>query len=154
MGEAGYPAIQDVIPHRGRMIFLTGIVDHTKDSTTCVVEVGEDALFREPGGLIPAWVGLEYMAQCVAVHGGLRARATGQPVKVGFFVGSRRIEVHTEGFSPGQVIEVKANHLLGESSFFSFACSLRDRKSGTLLMEGNLNVFQSGDLNASEPNLS
>ena len=154
MGEAGYPEIEKVIPHRGRMIFLTGIVDHTKDSTTCVVEVGEDALFREPGGLVPAWVGLEYMAQCIAAHGGLRARAPGEPVKIGFFVGSRRIDVHTEGFSPGQVLEVRANHLLGESGFFSFACSLRDRKSGALLMEGNLNVFLSEDLKASEPNPS
>lgn len=154
MDEVGYPEIEKAIPHRGRMIFLAGIVDHTKDSTTCVVEVGEDSLFREPGGLVPAWVGLEYMAQCVAAHGGLRARATGQPVKVGFFVGSRRIDVHTGGFSPGQVIEVRAKHLLGERGFFSFACSLRDRKSGALLMEGNLNVFLSEDLEASVPNPS
>jgi len=146
MPEGPYPPVAELLPHAGRMVFLTDVVEHDENGTACVAEIGEDAPFRGAGGLVPAWVGIEYMAQCIAAHGGLKARAEGRHVKVGFFVGSRRIDIYTAGFSPGQVLEVRAGHVMGTSGFFAFACSVRDKASGALLMEGHLNVFLSDDL--------
>ena len=143
MSEGAYPAVAEVLPQAGRMVLLTAIVEHAEDGTSCVVEIGEDDPFREAGGLVPAWVGLEYMAQCVAAHGGLRARETGGPVRIGFVAGSRRLDVLTAGFSPGQVLEVRARLLAGGSRLLTFACSLRDRASGALFMEGDLQVILS-----------
>jgi 3-oxoacyl-[acyl-carrier-protein] synthase-1 len=136
-----YPAVREVVPHAGRMVLLSEVVDDDPDQTACRVEVGEDAFLREPGGLVPAWVGVEYMAQCVAAHAGLRARARGEPVEIGFLLGSRRLDIYTSGFAPGQVLEVRARRQWGDRQLGSFACTLRDAVAGTLLVEGHLTVY-------------
>jgi predicted hotdog family 3-hydroxylacyl-ACP dehydratase len=153
MADRSYPAVAEVVPHSGAMVLLTRVDDHVEHQTTCLVEIGEDTCFRQPGGLVPAWVGLEYMAQCVAVHAGLRARANGEPVKIGLLLGSKRIDFRTAAFSPGQVLEVKARRLWGDKNLGSFACSVVDAGSGTPLVEGTLSVLLAEDVGtlAEEP---
>jgi predicted hotdog family 3-hydroxylacyl-ACP dehydratase len=77
------------------MVLLTAIRDHRPDRTACTVEIPEYAAFRGPDGLVLSWVGIEYMAQCIAAHRGLRSRANGEPIKVGFLVGSKRVAFRT-----------------------------------------------------------
>lgn len=143
--------VAELLPHRAPMILLDAILEHTADRTVCVVTIGDDALFREPGGLVPAWVGLEHMAQCVAAHAGLRARAAGDPPPVGFLIGSRRVLFHAAGFAPGQALTVTATHLCGDSGLTglgSFACSVHDAGTGTVLAEGTLSVYLPKDLDS------
>src|SRR5436309_13218736 len=96
-----YPGIEEVLPQAGRMVLLTRIVGHSQERTTCAVEISTTSPFYDGQGGVPAWVALEYMAQCVAAHGGLRARAAGDPVTIGFLLGSRFVALHTDGFRPG-----------------------------------------------------
>jgi predicted hotdog family 3-hydroxylacyl-ACP dehydratase len=135
-----YPRIEDVLPQAGRMVLLTRIVGHTDRRTTCVVEISAASTFADADGGVPAWVAIEYMAQCVAAHGGLRARAAGDPVTPGFLLGSRSIALHTPRFVPGQRLEVEAAHVWGKDDFFSFACAVRDAETGATLVEGTLAV--------------
>lgn len=130
----------EVLPHAGPMVLLTAIRDHTPDRTACTVEIREYAAFRGPDGLVPSWVGIEYMAQCIAAHRGLRSRANGEPIKVGFLVGSKRVAFRTPGFTPGQVLEVTARHLWGERELGAFVCSILDLADGAMLVEGTLTV--------------
>jgi predicted hotdog family 3-hydroxylacyl-ACP dehydratase len=135
-----YPPIEDVLPQTGRMVLLTAITGHTDRRTTCVVDISPASTFADPDGGVPAWVALEYMAQCIAAHGGLRARAAGDRVTPGFLLGSRSITLHTTRFHAGQQLEVEAAHVWGEHDFFSFACAVRDATTGTTLVEGTLAV--------------
>ena len=136
-----FPPVADVLPHRGRMVLLSRVLEHSVERTVCSVEIDVDAPFLEPTGLVPAWIAVEYMAQCVAAHAGLCARAKGEPVKIGFLIGSRRLEFRTDGFRVGQVLAVEATHVWGESESALFACRLLAHGSGAPLVEGNLNVF-------------
>lgn len=148
-GDGSSPIpVAGLLPHRAPMILLDAVLEHTADRTVCVVTIGDDALFREPGGLVPAWVGLEHMAQCVAAHAGLRARAAGDPPPVGFLIGSRRVLFHAAGFAPGQALTVTAKHLWGDSGLGSFACSVHDAGTGTVLAEGTLSVYLPKDLDS------
>ena len=133
--------VADLLAHRPTMVLLEAVVQHSADRTVCVTTIGDNTIFRDAGGEVPAWVGLEYMAQCIAAHAGLRARADGKPPPVGFLIGSRRVAFHVAGFVPGQALIVTANHLWGETGLGSFACSVEDGGTGTLLAEGALNVF-------------
>jgi predicted hotdog family 3-hydroxylacyl-ACP dehydratase len=141
-----FPAVADVLPHAGRMLLLTRVVDHDEDRTTCLVALAEDSPFCGPDRLVPAWVGLEYMAQCVAAHAGLQARARGEPIRIGLLLGSRRIEIRTAAFAVGQALEVHARRLWAGRELGSFACRVVDRASGTLLVEGTLSVFLALDI--------
>lgn len=128
------------------MVLLSGILAHGPDRTRCFVTVREDSPFRQSTGLVPAWVGVEYMAQCVAAHEGLLARAKGDPIKIGFLIGSRAINFHEAGFRAGQSLDVTAQHLWGQERLGAFACSVADAESGTVLVEGTLNVFVPDDV--------
>jgi predicted hotdog family 3-hydroxylacyl-ACP dehydratase len=148
MSAASYPPVDAVLPQTGRMVLLTRIVRHTEERTTCAVEVSPASTFADPDGGVPAWVALEYMAQCIAAHGGLRARAACEPVTIGFLLGSRSITLHTPRFHPGQHLEVEAAHVWGEQDFFSFACTVRDAGTRATLVEGTLTVARATGFDA------
>ena len=72
-----FPPIRDRVPHSGPMVMLDEVLTHGEQATTCHVAIAARGLFREPDGSVPVWIGVEYMAQCIAVHAGLGQRATG-----------------------------------------------------------------------------
>lgn len=135
------PPVAEVLPQRGRMILLSSVLEHSADHTVCAVEVGADTPFLDASGMVPAWIGVEYMAQCVAAHAGLEAWAKAEAVRIGFLIGSRRLDFRTHGFRVGQRLTVQSTRTWGEQEFAMFACRLTDAASDVLLVEGNLNVF-------------
>jgi predicted hotdog family 3-hydroxylacyl-ACP dehydratase len=152
MSEARYPPVAEVLPHAGAMVLLSRIVRHADDQTVCAVDVSPASAFHVPGHGVPAWVGVEYMAQCIAAHGGLRARATREPVPVGVLLGSRAIEFHVDGFATGRRLHVDARRVWGRSELFAFACAVTDAATGAPLVAGSLTVrrVEAGDLAALE----
>lgn len=132
----------ELLPHAGRMVLLKEVREHGEDRAVCIVQIERDDPFLEANGLVPAWVALEYMGQCIAALAGLLARATGLPVKIGFLVGSRRVDFSTAGFRAGQRLEVSAVRVWGEREYASFACVVRDADTSTMLAQANLNVYQ------------
>ena len=102
MSRPEYPDVREVLPHAGRMALLSRVLAHDAEETVCSVEVQPGTLFSAEDGSVPVWVGIEYMAQCVAAHAGLEGHARGTPPRVGFLIGSRRIETRTPRFEPGR----------------------------------------------------
>jgi predicted hotdog family 3-hydroxylacyl-ACP dehydratase len=123
------------------MLLLSRVLEHAPERTVCAVEVNRSELFRDPDGGVPGWVGLEYMAQCVAAHGGLVARACGATFRPGLFLGSRRVRLHVDRFDAGQVLHVTVRHHRGDSGLLSFDCELRDAGGGAALAEGRLSFY-------------
>src|SRR5215831_3762484 len=111
VGSAMHPPLRDILPHAGSMILLAAILEHSQESTTCLVTVGEHDVFAAADGAVPAWIGLEYIAQCIAAHGGLHARSLGEEIRIGFLLGSRRLEVRASEFRPGQRLAVRVEHV-------------------------------------------
>ena len=149
MNERPLPSVAEILPQRGRMMLLSSVLEHSEDETVCAVEVAADTLFVEASGTVPAVMGVEYMAQSVAAHAGLRAWARGEPARVGFLIGSRRLDFRTRsGFRVGQRLVVRVSHVWGEEEYAMFACRLIDVASQATLVEGNLNVFLPRSLDA------
>ena len=137
-----FPPVAEVVPQRGRMMLLSSVLEHSDQHTVCAVEVGTDSPFLETGGTVPALIGVEYMAQCVAAHAGLQRWAKGEAPRVGFLIGSRRLDVRSPtGFRAGQRLIVHVRRAWGEEEFAVFACRLIDAPSQAILVQGNLNVF-------------
>jgi predicted hotdog family 3-hydroxylacyl-ACP dehydratase len=128
------------------MVLLGRVTSHVGDVTVCAAEIEDDALLRSPSGDVPAWMGLEYMAQCIAAHSGLRGLGGGEPPRVGFLVGSRRITFHARSFRRGQRLTVQARWVWGGAQgMVAFDCSIADADTGALLAEGRLSCFTPGD---------
>lgn len=149
MCEPGLPMIEEILPHEGAMVLLSRVLSHHGDLTVCAVNVDESGMFRDESGAVPVWVGIEYMAQCVAAHAGLVARAAGEQPRPGFLLGGRRVTFHVARFQRGERLRVNVRRVWGgPGGMASFDCSLEDGTTGTLLAEGRLNCVVIEDVEA------
>ena len=122
------------------MRLLERVESHDGEVTRCRALPAASRWFRTAAGEIPAWVGVEYMAQCAAVHGGLRGRAHGEAPRPGLFVGSRRLAFRCASFAPDTALFVTARLAAGRGDSLAFDCTVEDPAGGPPLVEGRLNV--------------
>ena len=148
-----FPPTRELLPHAGGMVLLGSVLDHGPTHTVCSVDTAESELFCESDGRIPAWLAIEYMAQCIGVHVGLEKQARGEGPNVGFFVGSRRIALHADRFEPGERLRVRADALRTGGAFVVFACRVEREADAFLVAEGPVNVFEPRDPQALFANL-
>jgi predicted hotdog family 3-hydroxylacyl-ACP dehydratase len=94
--------IEFYVPHRGPMLLLNRLLVVESEFAVAEVIVPFDGLFVRAGG-VPAWVGLEYMAQTIAAWAGQR----GGQAKIGFLLGSRRFQAHYAHWLSGWVLQVQ-----------------------------------------------
>lgn len=133
-----FPPIESLVLHRGTMLLVSAILEHEADLTTCSGEIARDSVVVK-GGRVGRWVAIEYMAQTIAVHAGLSAWERNEPVKLGFLIGSRRVEFR-RALHVGQAVAATARRVWGQANLGLFACTLRDRVTGDVIAEGELSV--------------
>lgn len=62
--------IAELLPHAGDMILIDQILAFDEEQIHTRLTVKPDGLFNLPDGSLPAWVGIELMAQSVAAFAG------------------------------------------------------------------------------------
>ncbi|MFT3806171.1 hypothetical protein [Arenimonas sp.] len=136
-------AIADVVPHAGAMLFLDQLISQDEDSVVAEAGVDEEHLFATPEG-VPGWVGIEFMAQAIAAWAGCRARARGEPVRIGFLLGTRRYECRLQHFAFGSRLRIEVRReIFGDNGLGMFACRLFH--AGEEIACANLSVFEPRD---------
>jgi predicted hotdog family 3-hydroxylacyl-ACP dehydratase len=136
-----FPPVSEILPQRAPMMLLSSVLEHSEQHTVCAVEVRLDSPGLDADGTVPVLMGIEYMAQGVAAHAGLRGWANGEGPRVGFLIGARRLEFRrSAGFRVGQRLIVEVTRTWGEEEFAMFECRLLD-DSRAIVVEGHLNVF-------------
>ncbi len=97
------------VPPADRLVWLDRIVDHGDEWLEAEVTVRRESLLADETG-VGGWVGIEYMAQAVAAWAGVQARACGEPVKIGFLVGTRHYASRWPRFPLGSRLRVHVRH--------------------------------------------
>lgn len=146
-----FPDLEELLPHAGPMCLLDRVLRHEEHETICAVRPADSAVLALPDGRIPSTVALEWMAQCIAVHGGLRAREEGESPQPGLFLGARRATLPAGPFEADRELVVTARWVHGRGlGAHAFACTLRiaDNDGHPLLAGGTLNVMIVEDLSA------
>ncbi|MEH6626337.1 MAG: hotdog family protein [Motiliproteus sp.] len=134
--------VNELVPHSGSMSLLSKIVDYGEDWLYAEVQINNDSMFVDERG-VPAWIGLEYMAQAVAAHAGSQERKDGQAPKLGFLLGTRKYICSADYFSLGQVLSIKVQRVIqGENGLSAFQCFLHGEN---IEATASLNVFQPND---------
>lgn len=132
-------AVAEVVPHSGRMILIDEILDYSSSSLTACVTIRQSSLFLTPDNAVPAWVGIEYMAQAIAAWAGVQARLRGEPVKAGYLLGSRHYQASHPAFALDETLTIIVNKQYHEGELAVFDC----RISGSqVAVSATLNVFQ------------
>ena len=123
---SGFPPVASLVPHSGAMVLLDRVLSADDDNLCAEVRVDAGSMLCGADG-VGAWVGIEYMAQAIAAHAGWHALKRGEPVKVGFLLGSRKYEAARASFAPGSVLHVHVHRALqGENGLGAFECRIDD----------------------------
>lgn len=135
------PHPAELLPHRGRMLLIDRLLSHDGQATTCRVRADGEAWLAAEDGTLPAWLALEYMAQCLAADEGLRAREAGEPPVRGLLVGARHIELMRPRLAPGQALTVTTRRRRGRPGLGALRHEgeVRDAE-GRLLARGDVTV--------------
>ena len=137
--------IAELIPHSGAMCLLDGVLDWDVSRIRCMSRSHRDA--GNPlrvDGRLPALCGVEYAAQAMAVHGGLRGSVTGVKPKPGMLVSLRAVKFTRDYIEdlPGD-LQVEAVCLQADAGSLQYSFVVRHGE--TLLAEGRAAVVLAQD---------
>ena len=139
------PDIRSLVPHAGPMVLLDRVISVDEDSLCAEVGIRSDTLFCGPDG-VGAWIGIEYMAQAIAAWAGYTAHLRGEPVKLGFLLGTKRYECSRPIFVLGSVLRVHVQRVFqNENGLGSFECRIDDTQGR--LATATVTVFQPPNVN-------
>lgn len=138
--------IADVVPHTGDMIVLDHIETVEAERIVCVRTVQAGDLFVDTDGHLPAWTGIELMAQAIAAWAGCRARAEQRPVRLGFLLGTRHYTCNVEAFPAGTRLHVEAERSFhDDQGMGAFSCRI---EGPGIQATARLNVYSPLDADA------
>lgn len=100
------PPIEELIPHRGTMLLLDRVISFENASTTAEYTPHDDAWYADDQGNMPAWIGIELMAQTVASHVGLLKRHEDAPPKQGALLGTRSYRSSVPFFAANEALHI------------------------------------------------
>jgi len=136
-----FQPIEHYLPHRRGLLLIDRVLAADEETATCELTV-RDGLFAD-GGKVPAWVGIEYMAQAIAAWAGVRHVRHGTQPRPGFLLGSRRYTARASAFPIGQPLRVAVKcELLGDNGLGMFECSIRDAQTDETLAEARVSVYE------------
>lgn len=129
----------DVVPHAGPMILIDEIDDYSDNNLTARVTIRDSSLFLTEENIVPAWVGIEYMAQAIAAWSGIQARLRNKTVKVGYLLGSRHYHANEPSFLIGETLKVTVTKRYHEGELGAFDCEISNNRVSVV---ATLNVYQ------------
>lgn len=132
-------SVPELLPHSGTMILLDDAIEAGNGWVKSGVQIGEDSLFFLSSLGVPAWVGIEYMAQTVAMYSGIQSRRAGKDTNIGLLLGTRSYSVMTDYFVLGSYLTIHAHEVWQDGQMAVFECHIESSKC---LAKARINVLQ------------
>ncbi|MBO4699983.1 3-hydroxylacyl-ACP dehydratase [bacterium] len=106
----GENEIEEYLPHRGKMLLLSRIVNYDMDRRiiTGEYDITENCIFYEKdGGGIPSWVSFELMAQTVCALTGIAHKLFGRKVLPGMILSVTNFKTKTDWLKCGTTVKMR-----------------------------------------------
>ena len=138
--------VRELLPHREPMILIDEACGMEGQDFKAKVRVTPQSQFFDGAG-VPAWVGIEYMAQTVAAYAGAEGLALGGQIHVGMLLGTRDYVAEVPLFNNGQVLDVLVRKdLFQVNGVSSLHCRILE--AGRLLAQAQVTVIDIPDITA------
>ena len=138
--------VEGLIPHRQPMVLIDRACGMQDGCFVAEVDIRSDSPLGGADG-VPAYVGIEYMAQTVAAYAGAEGLEAGGRVQVGMLLGTRDYACAVPVFGWGQRLRVLVRKVLHQPGGISaLDCRIADASNGAELARAQLTVVQVGDL--------
>lgn len=140
-----------LLPHSGRMVLIDRITRYGDDFVEAGAQIKPDHILLA-GGILPYTAFIELMAQAVGAYAGIQAQKNARPVRLGFLLGTRKLEIFAQSVPVGTHLLATAHMSIQDAGGMGvFDCELRwtdapETSSGTLPSDGilaraSLNVY-------------
>jgi len=146
------------------MLLLDRILASSDETIRVAAQVDGAAWYADADGAMPAWIGVELMAQTTGAHIGLLALMGTAAARPGVLLGTRRYTMQTPRFAAASWLVIDAERVLWtEEGHGAYACTIRPlggtvtraspcvgmpEATDTVLAEGVIKVFQPADFAA------
>ena len=139
--------VSELVPHSDPMVLIDQVIDFETDKLSAQFTIQPNSRFYDDSiEGVDNVVAIEYMAQSIAALAGVRSRLKQEAVKLGFLLGTRKMELHRACFSLGETYQVEVEELyMDDSGLGSFHCSISGE--GHHVAEAKLSVFETNDQN-------
>ncbi|SAK58256.1 Beta-hydroxyacyl-(acyl-carrier-protein) dehydratase, FabA/FabZ [Caballeronia catudaia] len=139
-----FPPIESIIPHRGTMLLVDAVTSCGDETLTARASVRADAWYADERGAMPAWIGIELMAQSVAAHVSLLAMRGGERARPGVLLGTRSYHAHASAFACGARLVIGVRQVLrSEEGHGAYECTIEH--DGRRYADAVIKVFQPHD---------
>jgi predicted hotdog family 3-hydroxylacyl-ACP dehydratase len=115
--------IGELLPHGPKMTLLDHFREYSPQRSVATVTITPHSRFAEADG-VPAWVGIEYMAQTIAAHAGYEGRLRGRPPTIGFLLGTRAYRSDIGVFPHGATLTISVEPLIADAKLGAFQCAI------------------------------
>ena len=136
-------ALLSIVPHRGRMLLLSGVKSYNLNERTIEAEchISEDCLFYDPAVMgVPAWAGFEFIAQAISAFSGIRDLENGVPPKMGFILSVSSMRIELPFFKAGSTVQIKAKEAAHMDLVFNYDGEIL--LEGKKVLEGKITVME------------
>ncbi len=137
--------VEELLPHGKPMILLDEVLGLGDEAASAATTIRSDHPFLTADG-VPVHVGIELMAQVCGIYAGANARKAGEPVRLGFLLGTRRFQAYDDWLRLGDRLDVQGVLTFRDDEMGVFDC--RIIRGGELVAEAQLSVFQPKDPDA------
>lgn len=130
------------LPHSGRMVLLDSIDFYDKSSLKAEAHIGAGHILLPDGAnALPIHLGMEIMAQGIAAWAGIQAALRGEPVRLGFLLGSRKIRFCAQEIPVGSLLSLSVRQSYQDAAGMGVFESSLSYRDGRELISGALTVF-------------
>lgn len=145
MNHDPMPPITELLLHRGTMLLLDRATAIDAETATTEYTPRADAWYADADGWMPAWFGIELMAQTVAAKVNWLKRYSGSSPKYGVLLGTRHYRSARPAFAPGETLTIHAKIVYRDASGFG-AYDCRIEITGATIASATLKVFEPDNL--------
>lgn len=136
--------LDELLTHRPPMRLLDRVIAVSENEVLAEISVDPSSPLFVPGCGMPAYVGVEMMAQAIATIDGMKRKTGGLPPKIGFLLGCRRYHVRSTYFAEHMILRISAKMVFSDGAMFSFECRIDDG-DGAEIAAANMNVYAPAD---------
>ena len=133
------PLLENLLTHEPPMLLLSAVVSVDEERSCCEALVSSAMPFVDNNGDLPGWVGIELMAQTIAVWGGRHSENYKRDVNIGLLLGSRKYESLLEAFPAGSQLVIDAEKVILDGNMGVFQCTIS--LSGKIVASAQLNTY-------------
>ena len=135
----------ELLPHDPPMVFISEVCSFDTDAGILTARARiqkSDILYQSAMGGVPAYAALEYMAQTIGCLVGLNDLAKGQSPRVGFVLGTRKLQVHRPVLALDKSFLIRATALFCDDNTASFDCTLSDESTNAPVATAIVNAYR------------